>query len=186
VGDVDEFIAKFISVSDMGSARQLDLKNRLACVAPTEHVAWRGGEIRGHVHDENAWAISGDGASGHAGLFGTIRALLEVGVIAEREAREHAWLVEPRDGGSLRAGFDGKSAPPETSSAGTVLGARTFGHLGFTGTSVWIDPDARIVVALLTNRVCPTRDNIAIRAARPRVHDELARLALATHAAASR
>jgi CubicO group peptidase (beta-lactamase class C family) len=76
----------------------------------------------------------------------------------------------------LRAGFDGKSA--DGSSAGTVLGARSFGHLGFTGTSLWIDPDARIVVALLTNRVCPTRDNVKIREARPRVHDALARLAL--------
>ena len=182
--DVDEFIARHVSISDMGSARQLALSTRLARVAPTEHVAWRGGEIRGRVHDENAWAISGDGASGHAGLFGTIRALLEFGVLALDATRAHPWLVEVREGGTLRAGFDGKSAPPEISSAGTVLGPRAFGHLGFTGTSIWIDPDARIVVALLTNRVCPTRDNVAIRTARPRVHDELARLALAHSLAA--
>jgi CubicO group peptidase (beta-lactamase class C family) len=53
------------------------------------------------------------------------------------------------------------------------MGARAFGHLGFTGTSLWIDPETRIVVALLTNRVCPTRDHLAIRAARPWAHDRL-------------
>lgn len=183
--DVDAFIAKHVSIADMGSARQLASRFVDANgVAPTEHVAWRGGEIRGRVHDENAWAISGDGACGHAGLFGTIGALLAFGVLAMNEARDHAWLVRDRgDGGTLRAGFDGKSAT--NSSAGTVLGPRTFGHLGFTGTSVWIDPDARVVVALLTNRVCPFpgsaapgRDNVRIREARPRVHDELARLAM--------
>ena len=71
----------------------------------------------------------------------------------------------------MRAGFDGKS--PEDSSAGALAGPRTFGHLGFTGTSLWIDPDAGAVVALLTNRVHPTREHIAIRAARPGAHDAL-------------
>jgi CubicO group peptidase (beta-lactamase class C family) len=58
------------------------------------------------------------------------------------------------------------------------MGPRTFGHLGFTGTSFWTDPDARVGVALLTNRVHPTRDNSAIRAARPEAHDALAALAM--------
>jgi CubicO group peptidase (beta-lactamase class C family) len=53
------------------------------------------------------------------------------------------------------------------------MGARSFGHLGFTGTSLWIDPEEAVVVALLTNRVCPTRDHAAIRAARPWAHDAL-------------
>jgi CubicO group peptidase (beta-lactamase class C family) len=57
------------------------------------------------------------------------------------------------------------------------MSARAFGHLGFTGTSLWIDPDAKIVVSLLTNRVHPTRDNVAIRAARPEIHDALFDLA---------
>jgi CubicO group peptidase (beta-lactamase class C family) len=86
-------------------------------------------------------------------------------------ARSLAWLVSPRTGGTLRAGFDGKSTVG--SSAGRLAGPRTFGHLGFTGTSLWIDPDARAVVALLTNRVHPTREHLAIRAARPRAHDAL-------------
>ncbi|HWZ91618.1 MAG TPA: hypothetical protein VNW92_22305, partial [Polyangiaceae bacterium] len=52
-------------------------------------------------------------------------------------------------------------------------GTRSFGHLGFTGTSLWCDPDAERVLVLLSNRVCPTRNNARIRAARPAVHDAL-------------
>ena len=173
---VDDFIRSHVPIADVGSARQMDMTRAV----PTEHVAWRGGEVRGHVHDENAWALGGDGACGHAGLFGTIDAVLRFGAFVLdqllRSDGELEWLVREREGGTLRAGFDGKS--PEGSSAGTVLGPRSFGHLGFTGTSVWIDPDARVVVALLTNRVCPTRENVKIREARPRVHDALAQLAM--------
>jgi CubicO group peptidase (beta-lactamase class C family) len=167
---VDDFVRSNVPI-EVGSARRMDMTRAV----PTEHVAWRGGEVRGHVHDENAWALGGDGACAHAGLFGTIDAVLRFGAFVLDHLGELDWLVRERDGGTLRAGFDGKSS--EGSSAGTVLGPRSFGHLGFTGTSVWIDPDARIVVALLTNRVCPTRDNVKIREARPRVHDALASLA---------
>jgi len=168
---VDDFIRSNVPVANVGSARQMGSSRAV----PTEHVAWRGGEIRGHVHDENAWALGGDGACGHAGLFGTIGAVLDFGAFVLDRLGELEWLVRERDGGTLRAGFDGKSR--EGSSAGTVLGPRSFGHLGFTGTSVWIDPDARVVVALLANRVCPTRENAKIREARPRVHDALTDLA---------
>jgi len=169
---VDEFIRSNVPIPDVGSAREMDMTRAV----PTEHVAWRGGEVRGHVHDENAWALGGDGACGHAGLFGTIGSVLRFGAFVLDHLGELDWLIREREGGTLRAGFDGKS--PEGSSAGTVLGPRSFGHLGFTGTSVWIDPDARVVVALLTNRVCPTRDNVKIREARPRAHDALANLAI--------
>lgn len=171
--------------ADLGAARDA-LPGFGARVQPTEVVAWRGGEIRGRVHDENAWAIGGDGACGHAGMFGTARAVLAFGAaaldaIARRAgplaAGDLDWLVRERPGASLRAGFDGTA--PEGSSAGATCGPRTFGHLGFTGTSVWIDPDAGVVVALLTNRVHPTRDNVAIRAARPRAHEALFAMAKA-------
>ncbi len=162
----------------LGSARALEARGvDLAVLAPpTEHVGWRGGAVRGRVHDENAWAIGGAATCGHAGLFGTVSAVLRFATLVMDNLNELDWLIREREGGTLRAGFDGKSE--RGSSAGTVLGPRSFGHLGFTGTSVWIDPDARIAVALLTNRVCPTRDNVKIREARPRIHDELARLAL--------
>jgi len=170
---------------DVGSARllrrrQLGFSKR--CMA-TETVPFRGGEVRGMVHDENAWALSGHGLSGHAGLFGTARSVARFGaaLLDARLGRSQAWLdapslaplLEVRPGGTLRAGFDGKSA--DQSSAGTLTGPRSFGHLGFTGTSLWCDPDAERVLVLLTNRVCPTRNNPRIRAARPAVNDALFR-----------
>ena len=141
--------------------------------APTETVDWRGGPVVGAVHDENAWAITGHGGSGHAGIFATIDAVLTFGawVLAQPDAID--WLVRERPGGTLRAGFDGKNPPPEPSSAGERMGVRAVGHLGFTGTSLWLDPDAGVAVALLTNRVCPTRAHLAIRQARPWAHDAL-------------
>ena len=153
-------------------------------VAPTEEVAARGGELRGVVHDDNAWELAGRGLAGHAGLFGTSEGVLAFGTaMLDALVGRSAWLaparahelVAPRPGGSLRMGFDGRA---ETgSSVGPRFGARAFGHLGFTGTSLWCDPEADIVVVLLTNRVSPSRDNILIRSVRPSVHDALFGLA---------
>jgi len=149
-------------------------------VAPTETLRARGGALRGVVHDENAWALTGHGCSGHAGLFGTIDDVLRFGqALLVAHAGQSAWLrpdalwtlIRPRPGGSLRAGFDGKSEAG--SSAGASASPETFGHLGFTGTSLWCDPTAGTAVALLTNRVCPTRDNPRLRSVRPRMHDAL-------------
>lgn len=163
-----------------GTIRDLAARGVRGPFAPTETVAWRGGSVIGAVHDENAWALTGLGGSGHAGTFGTIDAVLVFGesVLAGIRSGELEWLVRERAGGTLRAGFDGKS--PQGSSAGTRMGPRTVGHLGFTGTSLWIDPDAGVVVSLLTNRVCPTREHVAIRAARPWAHDALFEAALAS------
>jgi CubicO group peptidase (beta-lactamase class C family) len=156
-----------------GTVRDLAARGVHGPFAPTEAVDWRGGSVVGAVHDENAWALNGLGGSGHAGIFGTVDAVLTFGLAVLDGIRTGAleWLVRKRPGGTLRAGFDGKS--PEGSSAGTHMGPRTVGHLGFTGTSLWIDPDAGVVVSLLTNRVCPTREHVAIRAARPWAHDAL-------------
>jgi serine-type D-Ala-D-Ala carboxypeptidase len=151
-------------------------------VAPTEVIAWRRGTVRGQVHDENAWALSGDGASGHAGLFGTAGGVVDLGravldCVAGRRtdfltADEIAPLIRPRPLGTLRAGFDGKS--DHGSSAGAKFGPRSFGHLGFTGTSIWMDPARDLVGVLLTNRVNPTRASDAIRRARPIAYDAMA------------
>lgn len=175
--DAGEAIERLLEVGeDLGTASRLagccDFARR---VRPTEVVAWRGGEVRGVVHDENAWALTGRGGSGHAGMFGTVQAVLGFGRAVLDAVDQLDWLVRPRPNGTLRAGFDGKSEGG--SSVGTVAGPRTFGHLGFTGTSLWIDPDAETVVAVLTNRVAPTRENLAIRAARPVAHDALFTLA---------
>lgn len=168
---------------DVGSARQwLAADTRfLGRVAPSEHVGFRGGLLRGVVHDENAWAFAGHGLAGQAGLFGTVWDVLSFGkaLLDALHGRSEQWLrsddvqhlIAERENGSLRLGFDGKSGP--ASSAGPSASAKSFGHLGFTGTSFWCDPAADSVTVLLTNRVCPTRENTRIREARPRVHEAL-------------
>lgn len=158
-------------------------------VAPTEHDPWRGREVRGEVHDENAAWLGG--ISGHAGLFGTAEDLLTFGewLLAGlrpggsngtgwawpvRPPASLPWFVQRQDlvAGSSRAlGWD---TPSDRSSAGTRLGPRSFGHTGFTGTSLWVDPDRELVVVLLTNRVNPTRDNGRLGPLRPAVADRVA------------
>lgn len=150
-------------------------------VAVTEDVPYRGGRVRGAVHDDNAWALAGSASCGHAGLFANVEAVLRLGtwVLDERAGRQGALstnarelLFRPRPGGGHLAGFDTKSQGPETA-CGTRCGTGTFGHLGFTGTSLWCDPTTETVLVLLCHRVNPTRENTRIRACRPRVNDAL-------------
>ena len=146
-------------------------------IAPTEQHPWRGRMAQGEVHDENAFAMGG--VAPHAGLFGTAgdlarfaQAMLDGGIVS----RETIALFTHRAGipGSDRAlGWDTKSA--EGSSAGTLFSAHSFGHTGFTGTSMWIDPERQLYVILLTNRVHPTRENNLIREVRPAVADAVVR-----------
>jgi CubicO group peptidase (beta-lactamase class C family) len=150
-------------------------------IAPTERDPWRGRVLVGEVHDENAARLGG--VSGHAGLFSTAPDL----------ARFAFWLLDgyhgrPATGPAVpwtlvrlfttRYGEPPESSralgwdtPSEGSSAGHCLGSRSFGHTGFTGTSIWIDPARALVVILLTNRVHPSRENNAIRRVRPAVAD---------------
>jgi CubicO group peptidase (beta-lactamase class C family) len=133
------------------------------------------------VHDENAWALGGDAMCGHAGLFGRASDVARLGaaVLDVLAGRVPGWLepneIEPllrrRPGGTLRAGFDGKSV--EGSSAGALCSRDAFGHLGFTGSSLWIDPASEAAVTLLCNRVHPNRDNERIKCARPVAHQAL-------------
>ncbi len=168
-------------VDVLGSARALEARgvDVIARAAPTETVPWRGGEVRGRVHDENAWALRGAGGVGHAGLFGTIGAVLRFGAFV----LEHVKDSSSGSFASARVEPCGRASTARARPDPRRLGAgpRSFGHLGFTGTSLWIDPDAGIVVAVLSNRVCPTRDNMRIRDARPGAHDALARAALAVN-----
>jgi len=168
----------------IGSSRQWReaVKDFHAIVAPTEYVAWRGGAVRGQVHDENAWAIAGYGLAGHAGLFGTAPGVARFGcAVLDALAGNSSpidgfaahYCTARRSGGTLQAGFDGKSECG--SSAGSLLSPYSFGHLGFTGTSLWCDPENRLVIALLTNRVYPTPQNPRLTAARPYLHDSLVR-----------
>jgi CubicO group peptidase (beta-lactamase class C family) len=162
----------------MTATRYLPPRDELPRIAPTElDTVWRHRMLRGEVHDENASRL--DGVSGHAGLFSDGVDLLAYGEwwIAEwRAAGLGGSPAAPppyppmalarvdqfvtRQGlpaGSSRAlGWD---TPSDVSSAGRYLSARSFGHTGFTGTSIWIDPTRALVVVLLSNRVHPTRAN---------------------------
>ncbi len=156
----------------------LDSESRNVQFAATERCPWRDTLIDGVVHDENAYAVGG--IEGHAGLFGTAKdvyRLLFV-LLTDFYGKSESILFEKklmqtffrRDGGSGRAlGFD---APSSTgSSCGQYFSKKSVGHLGFTGTSFWMDLDRGIIVILLTNRVHPSRDNVKIKAFRPRLHD---------------
>lgn len=148
---------------------------------PTERCPWRGRLLQGEVHDDNAWTLGG--LAGHAGLFGTLDATLDAALLWLRALNgDDAALGVPADlvttwcdrrwmhpHGTRVLGWD--TPTPGASSAGSQFGRRSIGHLGFTGTSLWIEPTAEVVMVLLTNRVCPSRDSAGIRAYRPALHD---------------
>jgi len=136
-------------------------------IAPTER-SQDGTIILGTVHDENAWRLGG--VSGHAGLFSTAGDLARFAqwLLGQRAYLEWTKRQNVPPGSSRALGWD---TPSENSSAGTKLGPRAFGHTGFTGTSIWFDPDKDLFIILLTNRVNPTRENNRIGRVRPRVAD---------------
>jgi CubicO group peptidase (beta-lactamase class C family) len=134
-------------------------------IAATERDTSRGGLIWGEVHDPNAWAMGG--VAGHAGLFGSARDLAvfaqmlmnggEYGGVRILRPQTIARWTAPQGPGSSRAlGWD---TPSGESSAGHYFSARSFGHTGYTGTSIWIDPERSLFVILLTTRVNPTSEN---------------------------
>lgn len=135
-------------------------------IAPTQTDDARGGLLWGTVHDENAWAIGG--VAGHAGLFSSAKdlALFSMMILNGGEGANGVRIVKPatiarwtaRQGKeSTRAlGWD---SPEGGSSAGQFFSPWSFGHTGFTGTSIWIDPEKDLFVVVLTNRVNPTRSN---------------------------
>jgi CubicO group peptidase (beta-lactamase class C family) len=136
-----------------------------ARIAATERDSARGGLIWGEVHDPNAWAMGG--VAGHAGLFGSARDLAvfaqmllnggEYRAVRILRPQTIARWTAPQVPGSSRAlGWD---TPSGESSAGRFFSARSFGHTGYTGTSVWVDPERSLFVILLTTRVNPTAEN---------------------------
>ena len=147
-------------------------------IAPTEQDEWRNRLLCGEVHDENAAAMGG--VAGHAGLFGTAESVLAVSgtwlrgyhgresILEGELVRQFTTRQESRARSSWALGWDTPSAP---SSSGSRFSERSFGHLGYTGTSLWIDPSCELEVVLLSNRVHPSRRNEKIKAFRPYIHD---------------
>ena len=152
----------------------------LSPVVPTERCPWRRRRLRGEVHDDNCWVMGG--VSGHAGLFSTAHDihLLTRDLVAayvgapslfsSRVVRR--FFDHPRLAGSSRVlGWDTPSG--DNSSAGSRFGPRTVGHLGFTGTSLWVDLERSLWVIFLTNRVYHGREPNPMPALRPRLHDAI-------------
>ncbi len=148
-------------------------------IVPTEIDPWRGRLVHGEVHDENAYALGG--VAGHAGLFSTAKDLAiflqmllnggmydTVRLIKEQTVRLFTRRQNLVPGSSRALGWD---TPSQPSSSGHYFSPESFGHTGFTGTSVWVDPNRKLLVVFLTNRVHPTRKNIKIRKVRVQLHD---------------
>jgi serine-type D-Ala-D-Ala carboxypeptidase len=170
---------------DMSTTRYCPGQEMRALIPPTEDDrSFRHRIIQGEVHDENASVM--DGIAGHAGLFSNAvdplrvaRCMLSSGATPSGVQLLSAQAVslftersEAPPGTSRALGWDTPSTP---SSSGRFFSQRSIGHLGYTGTSLWIDLDAGIAVTLLTNRTWPNRSNQAIRELRPRFHDTLRR-----------
>jgi CubicO group peptidase (beta-lactamase class C family) len=152
--------------------------------AATEEGLIPGRDASGEVHDENAWAAGG--VAGHAGLFGAAGEVFQLlGALYRayqgelRRPLVPEWVrvfLTPGPGGARTPGFDTPSLNRPQGSAGRFLSARSVGHLGFTGTSFWLDLDTGQMVVLLTNRVHLGRDDKAgIQAFRPRFHEAASR-----------
>ena len=154
---------------------------KLKEIAPTEDdTRWRGRRVWGEVHDENAAAMGG--VAGHAGLFGTAAAVARFGEawrtneIHLRNELHQLAIAEQGVSGNERRGLGWELKQAEGSSAGARFSPDSFGHTGYTGTSLWIDPSRELVVALLTNRVYQGRHEAGIHEFRRRTHDILAEL----------
>lgn len=151
---------------------------RRAPFAATERCRLRRRILVGEVHDRNAFVLGG--VAGHAGLFGTAAEVARLGSVWLAAVAGATEFLDPAlarrfvartarvPGSSWALGWDTPTAP---SASGSRFSARAFGHLGFTGTSLWCDPERRLAVAVLTNRVHPTSRNLKIRAFRPLIHD---------------
>ena len=182
--DLDSFVKRRLfepmKMRDTGFKPSESMTSR---IAPTEvDNEWRKRLVWGEVHDENAAGLGG--VAPHAGLFGTApdlarfaAMLLYGGVFENRRFIAPQTLAQfttrsTVPDSSRALGWD---TPSENSSAGTLMSKRAFGHTGFTGTSMWMDPETGVFVILLTNRVHPTRENNQIREARPQIADAVMR-----------
>ena len=188
---IDEYVTKKIYQpigleENLFFCRQSIKRNEELRFAPTENCPWRGRVLSGEVSDENCWAL--DGVAGHAGLFGDIEGVLDLVAlildiwkgrkshpnIDQKDLSEFLRRKDHVKGSTWAMGFDTPS--PTNSSSGKYFSNSSVGHLGFTGTSFWIDPERELAIVLLTNRVHPDRENELIKEFRPLIHDQIVEL----------
>jgi len=177
---LDELVKTYIS-SPLGMKDTMfrPPKNLWQWIAPTEFDKnLRRRLVQGEVHDENAFTMGG--VSGHAGLFSTApdlaafcQMLLNGGIYAHHRILKRATIAQFTTPQKLSSGTRtlGWAVPTEGGSSGHYFSTQSFGHTGFTGTSIWIDQERQVFVVLLTNRVNPTRENMKIAQVRPAVAD---------------
>jgi len=177
---LDELVKTYISSPlGMKDTRFRPPKNLWQWIAPTEFDKnLRRRLVQGEVHDENAFTMGG--VSGHAGLFSTApdlaafcQMLLNGGIYAHHRILKRATIAQFTTPQKLSSGTRtlGWAVPTEGGSSGHYFSTQSFGHTGFTGTSIWIDQERQVFVVLLTNRVNPTRENMKIAQVRPAVAD---------------
>jgi CubicO group peptidase (beta-lactamase class C family) len=141
-----------------------------------EDREYRQRNIQGEVHDENASVLGG--VSAHAGLFASAADLAKFAEcmlrggspILKPETIQLFTKRQPPEASSRALGWDTPSSP---SQSGRYFSASAYGHLGYTGTSLWIDPERELSVTLLTNRTWPDRSSQAIKQYRPLIHDAI-------------
>jgi CubicO group peptidase (beta-lactamase class C family) len=175
---LDQFVeARVFGPLGMRDTRYNPAESLKPRIAPTETEDFRGGQVWGVVHDETAWVLGG--VSGNAGLFSSARDLAVFvqmllnggsynGVQIVKPTTVARWTARQRPDASRALGWD---TPSPNSSAGRFFSPWSWGHTGFTGTSIWADPEKELLVVLLTNRVNPTRDNQKIGPLRRAVAD---------------
>jgi len=164
---------------DISLVRTRRLEPVAEMFAPTAYCPLRKRLLLGEVDDENAFAMGG--VAGHAGLFASVKDVDRIAreliaayagssdLLPQKTVREF-WTRDTTVPGSTWAlGWDSPS--PQYSSSGQHFSPKAVGHLGFTGTSIWIEPERQLAISILTNRVHPRRENQAIRDFRPRIHD---------------
>jgi CubicO group peptidase (beta-lactamase class C family) len=150
-------------------------------IVPTEYDhRWRGRRIWGAVHDENCDGLGG--VTGHAGLFSTLDDVTTFGEAWLQRSTfnipSHLWDEATQEQVSMddeRRGLGWMLPSIQKSSAGDIMSRSSFGHTGFTGTSIWIDPQNQVVIVALTNRVYHGRDNMSILSFRRTLHDAIMR-----------
>lgn len=149
-------------------------------IAPTENDPWRNRVVRGEVHDENAYAMGG--VAGHAGLFSDAHDLaIFAQMMLNRGLYDHrrflnadvvARFTALQDPSEAGRGL-GWGKPTEKNWTGALFSPAAYGHTGFTGTSIWIDPQKELFIILLTNRVHPSRENAQIEEARRTIAESI-------------
>ena len=182
---LDHFVSKHIYLPlgindlifiDLDSKDKIFEKYQQKIVA-AQQCSWREKILVGEVDDDNAWAVGG--VEGHAGLFGNANSIHKLcceilNALQDKPTKvlSHDIIktfVQKQKSYDMVAGFD---TPSQThSSSGTFFSQSSIGHLGFTGTSFWMDPETSLIIILLTNRVHPLRSNEGIKKFRGQIHD---------------